>query len=142
MQMDALRSVAGKDAVIIAISSTAHQHLTELLRLLKERVEAAKAAAEETEDEETSGLPVISLSAEAKITAWLVTKDGDTFVVRGDKIEKFARRTNFDQYEGINRLRDIMRKMGITHELARQGAVGNSIIRIGIDEFPLLEQLD
>jgi len=33
-----------------------------------------------------------------------------------------------------------MKKMGITHALHRAGAEGNSIIRIGSDEFPLLEQ--
>jgi len=140
MQSDALHAVAGSSAPVIAMSSTAHQHLTEVLRLLKERVEAAKAVIEEEGDEETEGLPVITLSSEAASTAWTVEKDDDTYVVRGDKIEKFARRTNFDQYEGVNRLRDIMKKMGITHELTRKGAVGDSIIRIGNDEFTLLEQ--
>lgn len=32
---------------------------------------------------------------------------------------------------GVNRLRDIMRKMGIDHELRRIGAVNNSRIKIG-----------
>jgi GTP-binding protein len=91
-------------------------------------------------EEVSDDRPVISLSSEAALTAWTVEKIDDVYVVRGDKIEKFTRRTNFDQYEGVNRLRDIMKKMGITHELARQGAVGNSVIRIGIDEFTLLEQ--
>ena len=140
MQADALRAVAGKDTQVIAMSSTAHQHLTEVLRLLKERVEAARAVVPEETPDETDDLPVISLSSEAASTAWTVEKDGDVYVVRGDKIEKFARRTNFDQYEGVNRLRDIMKRTGITHELARQGAVGDSVIRIGIDEFTLLEQ--
>ena len=71
------------------------------------------------------------------------SEDGEAvkvFAVRGAKIEKFARRTNFDQFEAVNRLRDIMKKMGITHELIRQGAVGESIIRIGESEFTLIEQ--
>jgi GTP-binding protein len=141
MQTDALRQVADKDVPVLTMSATAHLHLTEVLRLLKERVEAAKAVVEEVSVEEVSDdLPVISLSSEAALTAWTVEKIDDVYVVRGDKIEKFTRRTNFDQYEGVNRLRDIMKKMGITHELARQGAVGNSVIRIGIDEFTLLEQ--
>jgi hypothetical protein len=33
-----------------------------------------------------------------------------------------------------------MKKMGITHELTRKGAVGDSIIRIGDVEFTYLEQ--
>ncbi|HRQ86492.1 MAG TPA: Obg family GTPase CgtA, partial [Candidatus Saccharibacteria bacterium] len=62
------------------------------------------------------------------------------FVVSGQKIEKFARRTRFDTYEGLRRLRDIMKKMGITHALIRAGAVGDSIIRIGDDQLTLVEQ--
>lgn len=145
MQVDILREVAAKDAVIMTMSSTAHKGLKEVLRALREKVETARraeaeAAAEAEENEDTEGLPVISLSSEAISEAWTIEKDEDVFVVRGDKIEKFARRTNFDQYEGVNRLRDIMKKMGITHELTRKGAVGDTVIRIGIDEFTLLEQ--
>jgi GTP-binding protein len=140
MQADALKSVAAKGTPVIAISSSAHQNLTELLRLLKERVETARTAAIPESDSEMDGIPVISLSTEAVLNAWTVHKDGDVYVVRGEKIEKFARRTNFDQYEGVNRLRDIMKKLGISHELARQGAVGDSIVRIGVTDFTLLEQ--
>ena len=143
MQIDEVKKVATKNAQIIAISANAHQHLTEVLRLLKAQVEAAhQAALAEVDDEEVSDLPVITLSSEAVTNAWTVTKEDNILVVRGDKIEKFARRTNFDQYEGVNRLRDIMKKMGIWHELTRKGAVGDTIIRIGTDEFPLLEQVD
>ena len=60
--------------------------------------------------------------------------------MKGDKIEKFAVCTNFDNFEGVNRLRDIMKKLGITHELTRKGATGESIIRIGKADFTLLEQ--
>lgn len=139
MQSDEIRKVAGKDAHILSMSSTAHTGLKEVLRTLRAKVEEARTAEidEETEDE---GLPVISLSSEALSQAWEVEKTGDVYVVRGDKIEKFARRTNFDLYEGVNRLRDIMKKLGITHELIRKGANSESTIRIGDSEFTLVEQ--
>jgi len=143
MQVEEIKKVAPKGTLVMTMSSTAHRGLKEVLRTLRSKVEAARAAeaAAEAELEEAAGdLPVISLSSEAVSQAWTVEKDDGVYVVRGDKIEKFGRRTNFDQYEGINRLRDIMKKMGITHELARQGAVGDSLIRIGDDEFTLLEQ--
>ncbi len=145
MQADAIKKVA-EGATIMTMSSTAHQGLKEVLRALRDRVNAARKAeleaAAAAEDEEVDGLPVISLSTEAVSKAWTVTRDGDVYVVRGEKIEKFARRTNFDQYQGVDRLRDIMKKLGISHELARQNAAGNSVIRIGVDEFTLLEQQD
>jgi len=144
MQKDAVKAIATDGAVIMAMSSTAHRGLKEVLRALRTKVEEvhAKEAAAAEEEDTYLGMPVISLSTEAIEKSWTVEKDGDIFVVRGDKIEKFARRTNFDQYEGINRLRDIMRKMGITHELTRKGADGGSVVRIGVDDFTLLEQYD
>ncbi len=143
MQMTELREVVAKDTQIFAISSSAHKGLKEVLRALRSKVQEVRVAAEEQQDEE-GGLPVISLSAEEKHLAWNVTKkeygDETIFVVSGHKIEKFARRTNFDNFEGLNRLRDIMKKMGITHQLTRLGATGESIIRIGATEFTLVEQ--
>jgi GTP-binding protein len=140
MQTEALRHVVAKGTPIMTMSSTAHKGLTEVLRALRERVEAARAIEEEDELPEDDSLPVISLGSEAMATAWTVEKEDDAYIVRGDKIEKFARRTNFDQFEGVNRLRDIMKKMGITHELVRAGAQSDSIIRIGTEEFTLVEQ--
>jgi GTP-binding protein len=144
MQKDALKAVAG-DSLVFAISSPAHTGLTDVLRELRKEVttirEAEKEAAESGED---AGLAVISLNQEEKALAWHIKKttneEGTVFVVKGHKIEKFARRTQFDNYEGVNRLRDIMKKMGITHALIREGAEGSSVIRIGLDEFTLVEQ--
>jgi len=143
MQKDALSKVTG-DSPVYAISSPAHEGLTEVLRELRKEVVAIREAEKEAAEEASDGLAVISLDNEAKALAWHIQKveeDGRTvFVVKGHKIEKFARRTQFESFEGLNRLRDIMKKMGITHALIREGAEGNSVIRIGLDEFTLVEQ--
>lgn len=140
MQMETLRKVVPKKTPIFAMSSQTHSGLTEVLRYLRKQVEGARKEVKQDESKVQEGLPTITLGSQAKSEAWTVTKDNDVYVVRGEKIEKFARRTNFEQFEGVNRLRDIMKKMGITHELTRNGAVGDSVIRIGADEFTLLEQ--
>lgn len=144
MQVEAIKAVAGKSTHVFAVSSTAHQGMTELLRELVKEVQAERIVKDEVEDTEDDDLPVISLSQEAQAEAWSVYYDEDeeVYIVSGDKIEKFARRTNFEGYENVNRLRDIMKKMGVSHELSRKGATGESIIRIGNDEFTLLEQAD
>ena len=143
MQLGELKKVA-PDSQVYAVSSQAHTGLKEVLRSLRKEVDTVRAVEAEEIAEDESGLPVISLTSAQVALAWTIKKekhgDGDIFVVRGRKIEKFARRTNFDTHEGLNRLRDIMKKMGITHALNRAGAVGDSIVRIGIDEFPLIEQ--
>lgn len=140
MQMNAVKDAAGKDAQVFAISSNAHKGIKEVLRALKTATETEHARIEQVETEDD--LPVITLGAEQVAEAWTVEKNDETgaFVVSGEKIEKFARRTNFDQYEGLNRLRDIMQRMGITHELTRMGATGESVVRIGGKEFTLVEQ--
>lgn len=141
MQATAIQSVA-PDVLVTTISSQTGEGVKELLRLLRREVEAYRKAEIELlkEEAEDVGLPVIGLSEEQLADAWLVEKEDEAFRVTGEKIEKFARRTDFENYEGVNRLRDIMRKLGIGHELSRQGAVGDSLIRIGDDEFTFLEQ--
>lgn len=147
MQIDAVKAVAG-DAEVFAISASAHQGLTEVLRTLRSKVIAARKLAIENETDENEnldGYETITLNAAQVAEGWKVEelKDeaGETYyLVTGDKIEKFARRTDFSNFEGVNRLRDIMKKMGIAHELRRKGAEGESIIRIGDVDFTLLEQ--
>ena len=143
MQIDAVKEVAG-DRQIFAISSPAHTNIKEVLRALRVQVETVRQQEAAEIEDDTDGLPVISLSSDQVALSWTVDKteeNGETvYVVKGHKIEKFARRTQFDNREGINRLRDIMKKMGITHALTRAGATGISIIRINTDTFPLLEQ--
>ncbi len=142
MQIDQLRTAAGKKVEIFAVSSSAHKGLTEVLRALRTKVDAARSIEKEIDAADDEDVPTISLSDTQISEAWTVKKDPDTghFVVSGDKIEKFARRTNYDNFEGVNRLRDIMKKLGINHELSRAGVVGDSVIEIAGHEFTFLEQ--
>lgn len=143
MQMDTLKKVAG-DTPVFAISSPAHTGLKEVLRTLRHKVSEVRIAEKEENKDINEGMAIISLSQDQEALAWKIKKrefEGEVvYEVRGHKIEKFARRTDFDNREGLNRLRDIMKKMGITHALTRAGADGASIIRIGLNDFPLLEQ--
>lgn len=156
------------DAKIFAISAPAHQGVTELLRelvLVKKsvtregldrvtRAGTPKAESKQGLDEdfwgsagqdprypsdEPTSLPVIKLSDKALKDTWSVEKDGDKFVVIGEKIEKFARKTDLSNYASLNRLRDVMKKMGIRAELTNQGAGPDSIISIAGKEFTLVE---
>lgn len=141
MQMEAVKAVAGKKAQIFSISASAHQGLKEVMRSLRREVVAARNVEHEMEEVDSDTV-VIGLTDKQLSDAWEIEKDEATgvFVVTGDKIEKFARRTDYDNYEGVNRLRDIMKKLGVAHGLSRSGAVGDSVIRIADNEFTLLEQ--
>lgn len=139
MQLQALGEVA-PDSKIFTISSSAHQGLKEVLRALKDQVDLVRSQLPEETDAHNE-YDLITLDKRAKDAAWKVEKlDDGRFVVTGKKIEKFALRTDFGNIHGLNRLRDIMRKMGIAHELTRQGAQGDSLIRISGNEFTFVEQ--
>ena len=140
-QISKLRKVAG-DSQIFAISSSAHQGLKEVLRALRKQVEDFRSFQNEAEDnEEDEDITIISLSKEDINKAWFVefNEEEGVYEVFGDKIEKFARRTNFMNIHGVNRLRDILRKMGIEHELRRMGAENSSIISISGNQFELVD---
>ncbi|XMB33758.1 GTPase ObgE [Candidatus Saccharibacteria bacterium oral taxon 955] len=150
MQATALQNVT-VGAQVVAISSQTHHNIKELLRLLRQEVEDYRQR--EAKVVETSGddVPVISLGERESTDDWSVERlddveneDGEVvrvFKVTGKKIEKFARRTNFDQFEAVNRLRDIMKRLGVSHELMRRGAEGDSYVVIGESQlFTLVEQ--
>ena len=144
MQIDAVKAVAG-DKPVFAISSVAHKGLTDVMRELRREVIAVRQAVKLDDDEDDEEIATITLGKAKMSEAWHVEKieeeEGQIiYQVTGPKIERFAVRTDFSNYEGANRLRDIMKKLGIAHELRRQGAQGDSIIRIGSSDFTLLEQ--
>jgi GTP-binding protein len=137
MQMSSILA-KNPDAKIYTISSSAHQGLTELLRELYTEISKEKPVIKE--EEVIEEIPTIELDKDSLKDTWTVeeTEDG-RFIVTGEKIEKFARRTDMDNYASVNRLRDIMKKMGIRAELTTKGAKPESIIEIAGKEFTLVE---
>jgi GTP-binding protein len=122
-----LRKIVPKNTPLFAISAQSGQGTKELLYAVKSAAERQKIA--EAEVQKTESVPVLSLTDGEQ--AWKVAKQKDHFVVTGKKIEKFAARTDFENEQAIQRLRNIMQKMGIMHELARQGAKSGQRISFG-----------
>jgi GTP-binding protein len=134
-QMDILKKVISKGTTVMAISSPTKEGIPVLVRTVRGLVETHRAherAAEAAIDAPT--VPVLTLNDD--YDAWEVTRQEDEYVVRGTKIERFASQTNFDSPEGVERLRDIMHKQGILHELVRQGINPGDSICIGKYEMP------
>lgn len=145
MQIEALGKVT--DAKIIGISSQSGQGIKDTLRALRSMVIEVRSLDEVHEEDDPNAIPTITLNQGDRDLAWSIMKlhndiGEEYFKVKGRKIEKFAARTNFDQFQAVNRLRDIMKKMGITHELTRQGAQGDSMIEIRGHQFHFVEQRD
>lgn len=131
MQKASLEAL-GIDKTILGISSTAHiltkELLAELFAIVK--IEKEKADLDKAEEDGlTDGVLRVTLKPDQN--AWQVIQKSDFVLVTGNKIEKFARRTDFDNEYGISRLRDIMKKMGIIRELERLGVDPETKIVIG-----------
>ena len=140
-QVSKIQEKAG-DVQVFAISSSAHLGVKDVLRSLRKEVEEFRKIEEESvENEFEEDIAVISLSQDEISKAWQVefNEEENIFKVSGEKIEKFSRRTNFMNIHGVNRLRDILRNMGIDHELRRMGAENSSIISISGNQFELVD---
>ncbi len=128
-----LRTVVADDTKIVAISAQAHKGTKELLFIVKDILLAERRRQleeeMETADEIGDSVPVLTLQEDDGNT-WSVTKNEGIFIVTGARIERFASRTDFDNPHGVARLKDIMRKMGILHELSRQGVEAGDTIKI------------
>lgn len=130
----ALKKAAGKTPVF-QVSAQTHTGLLEVLRAAAELVKAARAKREAELAE--AAVPVIELVDLPDF--WRVTLEADgIYRVTGERLEGFARRTDFDEPDGVRRLRDILAKTGVAKELRRQGAVDGDLIRIGDSELTWL----
>jgi GTP-binding protein len=123
-----LAKVLPKGTQLFAISAQSGQGVKELLYAVKDMVNDVKARQAAEDLESDVSMPVVTISNDQ---AWLVTPTEGGYVVTGRKIERFAHRTDFDDRHGTQRLRDIMRKMGIMHALERKGIDPGNKITIG-----------
>lgn len=131
-----LKKVLPRGTKQFAISAQSGQDVKPMLFEVKKLVDAARVKAQKKEASEET-LPVLRLPD--SMHSWKVEKAGKNLVVTGRKIERFARRTDFDSRHATERLRDIMLKMGIMHELRRQGGGPGQQIIIGKPAIGTLE---
>ena len=122
-----LRPVVPRGTKLFAVSAQSGLNVQALLYQIADSVK--KERQKLTKKKETKeDLPVLRLADTSQ--QWSVQKQEGRFVVSGRRIERFAARTDFANEQGVRRLRDIMNKMGIMHELRRQGVEAGSSISI------------
>ncbi|MBI2798653.1 GTPase ObgE [Candidatus Saccharibacteria bacterium] len=117
-----------KRTEVLCISSVAGKGVQELLRATNQMLQKLNAKTEISEEE----IPVIRLD-ESK--AWGVHAKDDVFVVAGTELEGFANRTNFSQYQAVQRLRHILDRKGVLGQIRRLGGQPGAKIKIGEHEL-------
>lgn len=129
-----LKKTVPKKSEIMAISAQSGAGLANLKYKLaetvaKERIKQAKAAKKE--------LPVITF--EEPEDRWHIEQTDYGFVITGKKIESFANRTDFADFYAIQRMRDILKKMGIINQLIKQNIEPGQKIIIGSPKIGEIE---
>lgn len=123
-----LKKASPRGTKIFAISAKSRQGVSDLFFAAGE---LARKQKQKDQVALSKVLPVIRYQVPEG--EWKVVKSSEKFVVTGRKIERFAERTDFENPHGLQRLRDIMYKMGIMNELHKQKIEAGQKIVIGAD---------
>jgi GTP-binding protein len=126
-QIKILKKAVGRKSKVLAISAASKIGINDLLKEVTANV--AKDKQVKAKQDKTKGIPILRF--EGSSDDWYVTKKNGKFVVTGEKIEKFARRTDYTNPAGVRRLRDILRRNGVMRELEHQGVEMGEKIYIG-----------
>ena len=126
--VNSLVKIVPKTTPVLAISAKSGTGLKDLLKSVLGVVQKEKKLQKEIEAEKASLPPILRL--ESDDVAWQIKSQASNFLITGERIERFAGRTDFTNPDSVQRLRDIMRKVGIMHELNRRGIHPGQLIII------------
>jgi GTP-binding protein len=125
------------DVAIYPISAATKHGVLELMYAVADRLETIPKRLQVEEVAEVEERVVYR--AEPKPEEFHISRDNETFVVSGEKLEKLVRMTNLNSYDSIQRFSRMMRNMGVDEALRRKGAQHGDTVRIGDFEFEFVE---
>lgn len=127
MQLSELKKVVKKGTKVFLISAQAHIGMKDVLEAAYSLVENARKVVVTEQAEELT-----IIKPEFKEMEWKVEPiEEGVYMVVGRKMERFAMRTDVENEEALRRLRDILKKKGVFHELSRKGAKRGATIVFG-----------
>ncbi len=131
-QLKSLKKVS-KDKQVYRISALSGEGMKEMLYGLYDIVQKQR----EKQATEEESIPVIRVVEEED--EWSVELEKEKVIIRGNRIERFAKRTDFESEDAVRRLRDIMRKFGIMKEFEKKNIEPNSKVYFGDNREDYLE---
>jgi GTP-binding protein len=121
------QTLRDKGYEVYPVSAASRAGLTELLYAMARLVQ--KARAEAVTEERTR---IILRPTAVDDSGFTVRANADgSFSVRGQKVVRWVRQTNFKNAEAIGYLADRLAQLGVEKELFKKGAVAGSEVRIG-----------
>ena len=116
---------------IYEISALKNEGLDKVVESLKELVKNTKDEVLFSEDIQESHV----LYQFKKEKPFTIIKENNTYIIKGEKVEKLFKMTNFNTEEALIRFSNKLRKMGIDDELEKMGINEGDIVRILDYEF-------
>jgi GTP-binding protein len=130
---------------VMAISSMSGLGTEDLLKKISIKLEkkAKKEADIKVEEEDLNTIRVPLKEKMGVKKPWDIKKDSNYYIISGEEIERFARRTDYSNAYSVERLYDILRKMRIYGRLERMGyeADGDFRLKIGDKLLPREDQI-
>jgi GTP-binding protein len=111
---------------VFAVSAATHEGLRELAFALAELVAAARRAAPRPEPTR-----IVVRPAARDGRDFAIDREGERFVVRGDKPDRWVRQTDFGNDEAVGYLADRLARLGVEEALGEAGAQPGDEVQIG-----------
>jgi len=121
------QTLRDKGYEVYPVSAASRAGLTELLYAMARLVQRARA---EAATEERTRIILRPVAVDDSGFTVQANADG-SFSVRGQKVVRWVRQTNFKNAEAIGYLADRLAQLGVEKELFKKGAVAGSEVRIG-----------
>jgi GTP-binding protein len=121
------QTLRDKGYEVYPVSAASRAGLTELLYAMARLVQKARA---EAATEERTRIILRPVAVDDSGFTVQANADG-SFSVRGQKVVRWVRQTNFKNAEAIGYLADRLAQLGVEKELFKKGAVAGSEVRIG-----------
>ena len=116
---------------IYEISAINNQNLDTIIEVLSDLVKNTKE--EILYDEDVQEKHVLYKFKKEK--PFTIIKEGTTFIIKGEKVEKIFKMINFNTEESVSRFAKKLRNMGVDEELEKLGVEEGNIIKILDYEF-------
>jgi len=119
--------LAGRGLTVCLVSAASHEGLRELAYAIADVVAAARAAAPPPEPTRQVIRPTPAGGPEFEIVA----RDGNSFVVLGEKPRRWVQQTDFGNDEAVGYLADRLARIGVEEALVEAGATAGAEVVIG-----------
>src|SRR5450631_1182499 len=118
--------IEARGVKVLIVSAATREGLRELSFAMAELVEQSRAA--RPVDEATR---IVLRPRAVDDSGFTVTKVGTSFVVKGDRPERWIRQTDFTNDEAVGYLADRLARLGVEEHLAARGARAGAPVTIG-----------